>query len=58
MKPKKPIPFPALPTYAMLLALAGDPVILAASDEIELRRRYVVMRARCLEKPATRRGKT
>ena len=31
---------PAEPTYAMLRALAGEPVILAASDEQELRRRY------------------
>ena len=30
-------------TYAMLKALAGDPVILAASDEAELRRRYAEM---------------
>ena len=31
------------PSYAMLKALAGDPVILAASDEQELRARYKTM---------------
>lgn len=34
---------PAEPTYDMLKALAGDPLILAASDEQELRRRYQAM---------------
>lgn len=34
---------PSEPTYAMLKALAGDPVLLAASDEEELRRRYKAM---------------
>ena len=34
-------------THDMLKALAGDPVILAASDEEELRRRYRAMRERC-----------
>jgi hypothetical protein len=34
---------PAEPTYEMLKALAGDPVIMAASDEVELRRRYRAM---------------
>jgi hypothetical protein len=34
---------PREPTYAMLKALAGDPLILAASDEAELRLRYDLM---------------
>lgn len=34
---------PQEPTYEMLKALAGDPVILAASDEEELRKRYAAM---------------
>ena len=34
---------PPEPTHAMLKALAGDPVILAASDEAELRARYAAM---------------
>lgn len=33
------------PTHAMLKALAGDPLILSASDEAELRARYKAMRA-------------
>jgi hypothetical protein len=39
---------PAEPTHDMLKALAGDPAILAASDEEELRRRYGVMRERLI----------
>lgn len=34
---------PSEPTYEMLKALAGNPVLLAASDEAELRRRYKAM---------------
>ena len=34
---------PAEPTYEMLKALAGDPVILAASHEEEYRKRYEAM---------------
>ena len=34
---------PIEPTHLMLKALAGDPLILAGSDEIELRRRYEAM---------------
>lgn len=34
---------PAEPTHEMLKALAGDPVILASSDEEELRKRYAAM---------------
>ena len=34
---------PEEPTHAMLKALAGDPLLLAASDEQELRRRYKAM---------------
>lgn len=34
---------PSEPTHDMLKALAGDPAILAASDEEELRKRYAVM---------------
>lgn len=34
------------PTYEMLKALAGDPLLLAGSDEQELRRRYKTMRER------------
>ena len=34
---------PIDPSYVMLKALAGDPVILAASDEAELRLRYAEM---------------
>ena len=35
-----PVELPQEPSHGMLKALAGDPVILAASDEEELRRRY------------------
>ncbi len=46
--------------YDAIKALAGDPVLLAGSDEIELRRRYEVMRNRLLEaamgRDATSRG--
>jgi hypothetical protein len=34
---------PIEPSWKMLVALAGDPVILAASDEQELRHRYFEM---------------
>ena len=34
---------PIEPTRGMLMALAGEPVILAASDEEELRKRYAHM---------------
>ena len=34
---------PIEPNYEMLKALAGNPLILAASDEAELRRRYAEM---------------
>jgi hypothetical protein len=35
---------PPEPTHEMLRALAGDPALLAASDEAELRKRYQAMR--------------
>ena len=38
---------PEVPNHAMLKALAGDPLILAASDEQELRRRYFEMLKHC-----------
>lgn len=34
---------PIEPHWKMLMALAGEPLILAASDEQELRRRYEAM---------------
>lgn len=37
------VPLPPEPTYGMLMALAGDPVLLAASDEEELKIRYANM---------------
>lgn len=40
---------PEEPPYEALKALAGDPLLLAASDEQELRRRYAVMRQRLME---------
>jgi len=41
--PSGPNCLPAEPTYEMLKALAGDPVILAASHEEEYRKRYEAM---------------
>ena len=42
-KPKGYCLVPKNPTHAMLKALAGDPLILAASDAQELRRRWQQM---------------
>ena len=38
---------PEQPTHAMLKALAGEPLLLVASDEQELRARYLAMLQHC-----------
>lgn len=40
---------PEEPAREAIVALAGDPAIMAASDEAELRRRYAVMRERLMD---------
>ena len=39
-----PVIMPVEPPYDVLLAMAGDPLILAASDELACRELYVLMR--------------
>jgi hypothetical protein len=42
-KPKGYQLVPMNPTYKMLKAMAGEPLILAANEEAELRQRYFAM---------------
>ena len=56
-KPKRgPVIMPIKPPYEVLRAMAGDPVILAASDEFAVRGIYETLR-QALEKYATEKRK-
>ena len=49
---------PKTPTHKMLRALAGEPLILSASEEAELRRRYEAMLEAWAEESCDRKQQT